>query len=57
LVSEYVKFLQGGVVSPRPNPPPGGPGLCIYNPQRQGGPVIPPDAGAISTKENNLNIS
>jgi hypothetical protein len=41
LVSEHVKLLQGGVVSPTPNPQPGGPGLCIYNPRRQGGPVIP----------------
>jgi hypothetical protein len=30
-------FLQGSVVSPTPNPHPGGPGLCIYTPQRQGG--------------------
>jgi hypothetical protein len=30
-------FLQGRVVSPTPNPHPGGPGLCIYIPQRQGG--------------------
>jgi hypothetical protein len=30
-------FLQGKVVSPTPNPHPGGPGLCIYIPQRQGG--------------------
>jgi hypothetical protein len=29
-------FLQGRVVSPTPNPHPGGPGLCIYIPQRQG---------------------
>jgi hypothetical protein len=28
-------FLQGRVVSPTPNPHPGGPGLCIYIPQRQ----------------------
>jgi hypothetical protein len=28
-------FLQSKVVSPTPNPHPGGPGLCIYNPQRQ----------------------
>jgi hypothetical protein len=25
-------FLQGRVVSPTPNPHPGGPGLCIYIP-------------------------
>jgi hypothetical protein len=30
-------FLQGKVVSPMPNPHPGGPGLCIYIPQRHGG--------------------
>jgi hypothetical protein len=30
-------FLQGRVVSPTSNPHPGGPGLCIYIPQRQGG--------------------
>jgi hypothetical protein len=30
-------FLQGRVVNPTPNPHPGGPGLCIYIPQRQGG--------------------
>jgi hypothetical protein len=29
-------FLQGRVVSPTPNPHPGGLGLCIYIPQRQG---------------------
>jgi hypothetical protein len=27
------------------NPQPGGPGLCIYVLQRQGGPVIPPGTG------------
>jgi hypothetical protein len=32
-----ILFLQGRVVSPTPNPHPGGPGLCIYIPQRQGG--------------------
>jgi hypothetical protein len=30
-------FLQGRVVSPTPNPHAGGPGLCIYISQRQGG--------------------
>jgi hypothetical protein len=30
-------FLQVRVVSPTPNPHPGGPGLYIYIPQRQGG--------------------
>jgi hypothetical protein len=28
-------FLQGRVFNPTPNPHPGGPGLCIYIPQRQ----------------------
>jgi hypothetical protein len=37
-----VDFLLGGVVSPTPNPQPGGPGLHIYIPWRLGGPVIPP---------------
>jgi hypothetical protein len=35
-------FLQGWIVSPAPNPRPGGPGLCIYDPRRQDGPAIPP---------------
>jgi hypothetical protein len=39
--SQQFSSLQGRVVSPTPNPHPGGPGLCIYIPQRQGGPVIP----------------
>jgi hypothetical protein len=39
--SQQFSFLQGRVVSPTPNPHPGGPDLCIYIPQRQGGPVIP----------------
>jgi hypothetical protein len=30
-------FLQDRVVSPTPNSHSGGPGLCIYIPQRQGG--------------------
>jgi hypothetical protein len=36
-VSQQFSFLQGRVVSPTPNPHPGGPGLCIYVHQRQGG--------------------
>jgi hypothetical protein len=40
-----VTFLQGWIVSPAPNPQPGGPGLRIYDPQRQGGPAIPPGTG------------
>jgi hypothetical protein len=43
--SQQFSFLQGRVVSPTPNPQPGGPGLCTYIPQRQGGPVIPPGSG------------
>jgi hypothetical protein len=35
--SQQFSFLKGRVVSPTPNPHPGGPGLCIYIPQRQGG--------------------
>jgi hypothetical protein len=35
--SQQFSFLQGRVVSPTPNPHPGGPCLCIYIPQRQGG--------------------
>jgi len=35
--SQQFSFLQGIVVNPTPNPHPGGPGLCIYIPQRQGG--------------------
>jgi hypothetical protein len=38
-----ITFLQGCIVSPGPNPQPGGPGLRIYDPRRQGGPAIPPD--------------
>jgi hypothetical protein len=37
-----ITFLQGWIVSPAPNPQPGGPGLRIYDPRRQGGPAIPP---------------
>jgi hypothetical protein len=35
--SQQFSLLQDRVVSPTPNPHPGGPGLCIYIPQRQGG--------------------
>jgi hypothetical protein len=35
--SQQFSFLQGRFVSPTPNPHPGGPGLCIYILQRQGG--------------------
>jgi hypothetical protein len=41
-VSHQFSFSQDRVVSPTSNPQPGGPGFCIYIPQRQGGPVIPP---------------
>jgi hypothetical protein len=37
-----ITILRGWIVSPAPNPQPGGPGLCIYDPRRQGGPAIPP---------------
>jgi hypothetical protein len=40
-----IVVLQDGVVSPMPNPQPGGPGLRIYDPRRQGGPAIPPGTG------------
>jgi hypothetical protein len=35
--SQQFSFSQGRVVSSTPNPYPGGLGLCIYIPQRQGG--------------------
>jgi hypothetical protein len=38
-------FLQSKVVSLASNPQPGAPGLCIYVPQWQGGPVITPGTG------------
>jgi hypothetical protein len=37
-----VTFLRGRIVSPEPNPQPGRPGLCIYDPWRQGDPAVPP---------------
>jgi hypothetical protein len=40
-----ITFLRGWSVSPAPNPQPGGPGLGIYDPRRQGGPAIPPGTG------------
>jgi hypothetical protein len=36
-VTQQFSFLQGRVVSPTLNLHPGGPGLCIYIPQRKGG--------------------
>jgi hypothetical protein len=38
-------ILQSKVFSLTCNHQPGGPGLCIYVPQWQGGPVIPPGTG------------
>jgi hypothetical protein len=35
--SQQFSFLQGRVVSPTSSPHPGGPGICIYIPQRKGG--------------------
>jgi hypothetical protein len=40
-----INFLRVWIVSPAPNPQPGGPGLRIYDPRRQGGPAIPPGTG------------
>jgi hypothetical protein len=40
-----VIVLWGGVVSPTPNPQPGEPGLCIYDPWRQGGAAVRPGIG------------
>jgi hypothetical protein len=38
-------FLKGGAVNPMPTPQPGGPGLRICDPRRQGDPAIPPGTG------------
>jgi hypothetical protein len=40
-----ITFLQVWIVNPAPNPQPGGQGLRIYDPWRQGGPAIPPGTG------------
>jgi hypothetical protein len=40
-----IAFLRGSIVSPTPNPQPGGPGLRIYDPRGQGGTAIPPGTG------------
>jgi hypothetical protein len=40
-----ITFLQGWIVIPAPNPQPGGPGVRIYGPWRQGGPAITPGTG------------
>jgi hypothetical protein len=37
-----ITFLRGWIVIQEPNPQPGGPGLRIYDPRRQGVPAIPP---------------
>jgi hypothetical protein len=39
------KLLRGWIVSPAPNPQPGGPGLRIYDPWRRGVPAIPQALG------------
>jgi hypothetical protein len=38
-------FLRGWIVTPAPNPQPGGPRLRIYDSRRQGDPPIPPGTG------------
>jgi hypothetical protein len=40
-----ITYLQGWIVSPAPNPQPGGPGLHIYDPQRQGAQLYPQALG------------
>jgi hypothetical protein len=40
-----LNFLQFCIVTPAPKPQPGGPGLRIYDPRRQGGPAIAPGTG------------
>jgi hypothetical protein len=35
-------ILRGSIVTPAPNPQPGGPGLRIYDPRRQDGQSVPP---------------
>jgi hypothetical protein len=42
---DFAAILQSNVVSLESNPQSGGPGLCIYVPQWQGGPVIHPGTG------------
>ncbi|XP_069685848.1 protein phosphatase 2A catalytic subunit B-like [Periplaneta americana] len=48
--------FQGGVANPTPNPQPGGPGLHIYVPWRQGGPAIPQALGSSGTSGSPLPI-
>jgi hypothetical protein len=38
-------LFRGWIVTPAPNPQPGGPGLRTYDPRRQGGPAIPLGTG------------
>jgi hypothetical protein len=40
-----ITFLRAWIVSPAPNPQPGGPGLRTYDPRRQGGPAKPQAPG------------
>jgi hypothetical protein len=40
-----ITFSQAWIVSPGPNSQPGGPGLNIYDPRRQGGPATPQALG------------
>jgi hypothetical protein len=40
-----ITFLRGWIVSPAPNPQPGGPGLRIYDPRGQGDPATSPGTG------------
>jgi hypothetical protein len=40
-----ITSLQGCIVTPEPNPQPGGPGLRIYDLRRQGDPAIPQALG------------
>jgi hypothetical protein len=37
--------IKDWIVSPAPNPQPGGPGVRIYDLRRQGGPAVPPGTG------------
>jgi hypothetical protein len=48
-----ITFLHVWIISPAPNPQPGGPRLRIFDPRRQGGPAIPPGTG---THFNRLSL-
>jgi hypothetical protein len=41
-----ITFLRVWIVSPAPNPQPGGPDLRIYDRRRQGGPTVAPGTGS-----------